>query len=131
MVQSEKFPSAIIDSVETPQFSDLTRWRLKVEHGAQTWHYLESDEELKQWPQTRCDKYFLGLNFVKTRPASLMKKRDREIIYVDSLLHFVRIHKSCLVRVHLWRQRVMDLNFTRNFKLRTVTGLANTVVQCM
>jgi hypothetical protein len=34
MVQSEKFPSATIDSVETPQFSDLTRWRLKVEHGA-------------------------------------------------------------------------------------------------
>jgi lanosterol synthase len=80
MVQSEKFPSAIIDSVETPQFSDLTRWRLKVEHGAQTWHYLESDEELKQWPQTRWDKYFLGLNFVKTRLASLMQTRDREVI---------------------------------------------------
>ncbi|KAG2183365.1 hypothetical protein INT43_006371 [Umbelopsis isabellina] len=63
MVQSEKFPSALINSVETPSFTDLSRWRLKVEHGAQTWHYLQSDEELKQWPQTRWDKYFLGVPF--------------------------------------------------------------------
>ncbi|KAJ2964488.1 hypothetical protein NQZ79_g634 [Umbelopsis isabellina] len=63
MVHAEEYPSAVIDSVETPAFSDLARWRLKVEQGAQTWHYLQSDEELKQWPQTRWDKYFLGLPF--------------------------------------------------------------------
>jgi lanosterol synthase len=66
MVRVDKYPSAVLDSVETPAFTDLTRWRLKVAHGAQTWHYLQSDEELKDWPQTRWDKYFLGLPFVRT-----------------------------------------------------------------
>jgi hypothetical protein len=45
MVRVDKYPSAVLDSVETPAFTDLTRWRLKVAHGAQTWHYLQSDEE--------------------------------------------------------------------------------------
>lgn len=44
--------------------TDLTRWRLKDDKGRQTWHYLESDEQLKQWPMTAADKYFLGLETV-------------------------------------------------------------------
>ncbi|KAG2183417.1 hypothetical protein INT43_006423 [Umbelopsis isabellina] len=63
MIQFEKYPSAVIDSVEPPAFSDLVRWRLKVKHGAQTWHYLQSEEELRQWPPTRWEKYFLDLPF--------------------------------------------------------------------
>lgn len=45
--------------------SDRTRWRLLDERGRQTWHYLESDEEVKAWPQTTADKYFLGLDTVR------------------------------------------------------------------
>lgn len=41
--------------------TDLNRWRLKDDRGRQTWHYLESDEQLKQWPMTTADKHFLGL----------------------------------------------------------------------
>lgn len=44
--------------------TDLSRWRLKVDHGKQTWHYLESDDEVKDWPQSLIDKYWLGLPFV-------------------------------------------------------------------
>ncbi|KAH8731824.1 lanosterol synthase [Phaeosphaeriaceae sp. PMI808] len=42
--------------------TDHTRWRLKNDHGCQTWHYLKSDEEVKAWPQNTADKYFLGMD---------------------------------------------------------------------
>ena len=45
--------------------TDHTRWRLKDDRGRQTWHYLASDEELKAWPMTIADKYFLGLDTVR------------------------------------------------------------------
>ncbi|KAL2863488.1 terpene cyclase/mutase family protein [Aspergillus lucknowensis] len=41
--------------------TDYSRWRLLDDDGRQTWHYLESDEECKAWPQSVADKYFLGL----------------------------------------------------------------------
>lgn len=46
--------------------TDLTRWRLKDDRGRQTWHYLESDEKIKQWPMTAADKYYLGLETVSS-----------------------------------------------------------------
>ena len=51
-----------------PEKTDYTRWRLKDDRGCQTWHYLGSDEELKAWPQSTADKYFLGLETVSLRP---------------------------------------------------------------
>ncbi|PIA92428.1 Seco-amyrin synthase [Cercospora beticola] len=42
--------------------TDYSRWRLKDDRGRQTWHYLQSDEEIKQWPQTIADKWHLGLD---------------------------------------------------------------------
>jgi len=44
--------------------TDHTRWRLKNVDGRQTWHYLESDEQLKAWPMTSADKYYLGMDTV-------------------------------------------------------------------
>jgi lanosterol synthase len=44
--------------------TDYTRWRLLDERGRQTWHYLEDDEDVKEWPQSTADKYFLGLPLV-------------------------------------------------------------------
>ncbi|KAK8153947.1 lanosterol synthase [Phyllosticta citrichinensis] len=41
--------------------TDYSRWRLLDENGRQTWHYLESDDQLQNWPQTVADKYHLGL----------------------------------------------------------------------
>jgi len=43
--------------------TDLTRWRLRNDRGVQTWHYLES-EQLKTWPMSVADKYFLGFDTV-------------------------------------------------------------------
>jgi len=51
-------------SVRQPKLSertDYSRWRLLDERGRQTWHYLEDDEDAKEWPQSTADKYFLGL----------------------------------------------------------------------
>jgi lanosterol synthase len=44
-----------------PDKTDYTRWRLLDERGRQTWHYLNTDEEIKEWPQSVADKWFLGL----------------------------------------------------------------------
>ena len=46
--------------------TDYTRWRLLDERGRQTWHYLEDDEDAKEWPQSTADKYFLGQPLVCT-----------------------------------------------------------------
>lgn len=64
-VDSKKRPngSAIASSDEGKQ-TDIYRWRLLDDRGCQTWHYLESDEEVKAWPQSIADKYFLGLPLV-------------------------------------------------------------------
>ncbi|EGC47128.1 oxidosqualene:lanosterol cyclase [Histoplasma capsulatum var. duboisii H88] len=48
-------------TLDTDEKTDYSRWRLRDDRGRQTWHYLKTDEELKAWPQTVADKYFLGL----------------------------------------------------------------------
>lgn len=44
--------------------TDYTRWRLRDDRGCQTWHYLQSEEEVKAWPQSAADRYFLGMETV-------------------------------------------------------------------
>lgn len=50
--------------------TDIQRWRLLDEQGRQTWHYLETDEEAKAWPQSIADRYHLGLPLVGSVPNS-------------------------------------------------------------
>jgi lanosterol synthase len=45
--------------------TDHLRWRMKNVDGRQTWHYLELDKELKAWPMTSADKYYLGMDTVR------------------------------------------------------------------
>ena len=50
-----------IDIAHTPS-TDLSRWRLLVNDGGRhTWHYLQTEEELANWPQNEIDKFWLGL----------------------------------------------------------------------
>ena len=44
--------------------TDHSRWRMKNDRGTQTWQYLESDEEVKEWPQSTADKWYLGMDTV-------------------------------------------------------------------
>ena len=52
-----------LDDVERK--TDHLRWRMKDVDGRQTWRYLESDEQLKAWPMTSADKYYLGMDTVR------------------------------------------------------------------
>ncbi|KAF2203923.1 terpene synthase [Delitschia confertaspora ATCC 74209] len=52
---------AVLSPQEHHEKTDYSRWRLRDDHGTHTWHYLETDEEIKAWPQTTADKYFLGM----------------------------------------------------------------------
>jgi lanosterol synthase len=63
-VALEEYASATLNLSTTPPFTNLDNWRLKVEEGAQTWHYLNTDEERAAWPQTLWDRYYLGLALV-------------------------------------------------------------------
>ncbi|KAK3685213.1 lanosterol synthase [Podospora appendiculata] len=54
-----------IHSAKRPRIEDgteLSRWRMRDDESRHTWHYLEDDEAVKEWPQTHADKYFLGLS---------------------------------------------------------------------
>jgi lanosterol synthase len=52
--------------------TDYSRWRLKDDRGCQTWHYLKTDEEVKAWPQSKADKYFLGMSTVSRRAGATL-----------------------------------------------------------
>ncbi|KAI9822407.1 MAG: Lanosterol synthase (Oxidosqualene--lanosterol cyclase) [Pycnora praestabilis] len=54
VLSNEKSPARI-------QKTDYSKWRLSDERGVQTWQYLNDDQEVKDWPQSTADKYFLGL----------------------------------------------------------------------
>ncbi|KAL8704534.1 MAG: hypothetical protein Q9201_002308 [Fulgogasparrea decipioides] len=61
-MQDEKIStSATYTGGAALQHTDIQRWRLLDERGRQTWHYLKFDDEIKSWPQSIADKYFLGL----------------------------------------------------------------------
>ena len=55
---------------EIDRSTDFRRWRLLDERGRQTWHYLETDDEIERWPQSIADKHFLGLPLVRTMDST-------------------------------------------------------------
>ena len=59
--------SAKPGNLNETQKTDLARWRLLDEQGRQTWHYLETEQQAQDWPQTTADRYHLGLPFVSGR----------------------------------------------------------------
>lgn len=59
-----------VASIGNQDTTDIQRWRLLDEAGRQTWHYLETDEQVKAWPQSTADRYHLGLPLVNFTPTS-------------------------------------------------------------
>ncbi|KZF20245.1 oxidosqualene:lanosterol cyclase [Xylona heveae TC161] len=55
-------PADNLASFLASEITDYRGWRLRDERGRNTWHYLETEEQRKEWPQTISDKYFLGLD---------------------------------------------------------------------
>ncbi|EON63012.1 lanosterol synthase [Coniosporium apollinis CBS 100218] len=60
-IHNEKANGSVTVSEIHEEKTDYARWRLLDERGRQTWHYLQTDEEVEQWPQSTADKYHLGL----------------------------------------------------------------------
>lgn len=50
--------------------TDVTRWRCMDDDGRLTWHYLEDEEDAKEWPQSYADKWYLGLDLVSSGHTS-------------------------------------------------------------
>lgn len=50
--------------------TDITRWRCLDEDGRLTWRYLEDDDAAEAWPQTYADKWYLGLDLVRSQLSS-------------------------------------------------------------
>jgi lanosterol synthase len=61
VTRSKSIPSGIVNGSKQSDKTDLTRWRLEVDHGRHVWHYLKSDKDCQNWPQTDEDKYWVGL----------------------------------------------------------------------
>lgn len=64
----KKYQNGTVNHPSTEESTDIQRWRLLDERGQQTWHYLETDEQVKDWPQSTADKYHLGLPLVSSSP---------------------------------------------------------------
>ncbi|KAA8912435.1 terpenoid cyclases/protein prenyltransferase alpha-alpha toroid [Sphaerosporella brunnea] len=77
--------------------TDYSRWRLKTHEGRQTWHYLETDEQLAAWPQATYDKYHLGLdtNLPKLPEASTALEAARNGLRFFSKLQLPEGQWAC------------------------------------
>lgn len=99
--------------------TDYSRWRLLDERGRQTWHYLEDDEDVKEWPQSTADKYFLGLPTVCIPSAYTALLANRE-----------RISPISLQREPPSTLSEMDLNSIKSYNCLQGTGPASTEGLC-
>ena len=62
-----KNPNAfdVEEKISTKEATDINCWRLLDERGRQTWHYLDSPEKIKQWPQSIVDKHHISLPLIR------------------------------------------------------------------
>lgn len=85
----------------SPRLSDETtdrsRWRLLDEQGRHTWHYLETDEQIKAWPQSIADKYHQGLetDLPSLPPASKPSEAVENCLQFYSRLQLPAGHWAC------------------------------------
>lgn len=100
--------------------TDYSRWRLRDERGRQTWHFLETDEEMKAWEQSVADKYMLGLETVGLIATNTQK----------TLLIFRRVYLISLLRASLSSLPRTLSNSSRTFSYHLATGAASMAVPC-
>ena len=111
-----------IEDFDAELKTDHSRWRMKNVDGRQTWHYLESDEQLKAWPMTAADKYYLGQDTVRQRESILTR-----CLYSDIL---TRAHKHFQRPQLLFRQLTMAWHFTLDCSSSPVIGAASMAALC-
>jgi hypothetical protein len=97
--------------------TDYSRWRLLDDRGRQTWHYLETDERVKKWPQSVADKYHLGMPTVSMHPSE------------HGPLTEARAYPTSNQRKRPCKPPKMASLSLNNCNCLQATGLANTVVR--
>lgn len=104
--------------------TDPARWRLLDDRGRQTWHYLQSEQELESWPQSSADRYFLGLPTVSASPAQHPR------LFPSTELPFTRDYLHCPSQRCLWTPLAMLPPTSPSSNFRLATGPASTAVLC-
>ncbi|KAK5071511.1 Lanosterol synthase erg7A [Lithohypha guttulata] len=84
-------------SAANEQKMDYSKWRIKDENGRHTWHYLDSEEQIRQWPQDVSTKYFLGLPTEQPdlRPATRPSESIDNCLTFYSKLQMPSGHWAC------------------------------------
>jgi hypothetical protein len=102
-------------------FTDYSKWRLLVsESGRHTWHYLKTDEECEKWPQNSVDKFWLGLDLVRSRI-------HHGLCFNESIFRIIL--PSLLQKTPSLRQK-MAIPFTKLSSRMTATGPESTAALC-
>lgn len=109
---------------EADRSTDHRRWRLLDDRGRQTWHYLETEEEVEKWPQSTADRYFLGLPLVGTIPPIHfpMSLTDMRPAY--------RVYQISLLLRHRWILQTTLFHSYHNSSYRRAIGAANMAGPC-
>lgn len=113
-----------LDIPESPTkpFTDYDNWRLRVSDlGRHTWHYLKTEEERREWPQTICDKFWLGKQVV----GDLVHASN-----LSTLTYSSRIYQFYHPRQRPWKQRRMAIPSTKTYNPMMATGQEHTVAPC-
>ena len=96
------------------------RWRLLDERGRQTWHYLDSEQQAKEWPQSLVDRHHLGLE--------LVGKIHFTQTPINPMLH--RIYHDCHPRTPHSMPLPTPYHSSLNFNYRRVIGPASMADPC-
>jgi hypothetical protein len=102
--------------------TDHMRWRMKNVDGRQTWHYLESDEQLEAWPMTSADKYYLGQDTVRYTYMVVTG-----ILYTDDLIRAQNLFRKPQL---LLKQLRMASHSTPVCSSNQAIGAANMAGRC-
>lgn len=108
---------------EVDPSTDPGRWRLLDDRGRQTWHYLETDEEVEKWPQSLADRHFLGLPLVglHLHTASMSVANERPAS---------RTYQTYLPPAHHWLLQTTPCLSYLSFSYRQAIGAASMAGPC-
>lgn len=107
--------------------TDYTRWRMRDDESRHTWHYLEDDEAVKEWPQTLADKYYLGLPLVR-QPETTVPGSPSPMAYLTFCS--CRNFRSSRERRDPSMRLGTDSTSLKSSSCRPATGAANMAGQC-
>jgi len=109
---------------------DPNRWRMRAIDGRQTWHYLQDDEEVKQWPQTYADKWYLGLPIVRSQTCFTRQVNPKSHLNTRVSNPLTRTSLTFQNPKNRLTQFIMALNSSLISNYLLETGVPSSAAQC-